>query len=117
MTITLTTPKAVTLKEATVNHFEIPMFRFENPASGPVVTVSCNASLRTTEGDVTTESGLVNLPDLVYSGARLWTIMGDAMTRAQAFAGASVPGPLALYQGVRDALYAALQADGVIPAA
>lgn len=51
------------------------------------------------------------LPTVRYEGAKLKDLMADAFTRAKAHESAGAPPAQAFHDGVRDAIYARLEAD------
>jgi hypothetical protein len=55
-----------------------------------------------------------SIPVLSFDFAGMVVVMGDAKRRADAFAAAGMDDGLALFGGIRDAVYAAIDASGLI---
>lgn len=55
-----------------------------------------------------------NIPVLSFDFAGMVIVMGDAKRRADAFASGGMDDGLALFNGIKDAVYAAIDASGLI---
>jgi hypothetical protein len=105
------TPVAVA-SAPTANYFELAHFDTSNRPDGIAVDIWWNAYQKA--GD---DKTLVkNMGPATYTGARLMAVAADARTRANNYVTAGQPAGVAYILGQRDAIYAALQADGYIPA-
>jgi hypothetical protein len=104
-------------------------------AEGPLVLVHCRGLLRETSTverevtpatnetpavtetvDVVADSNVTLFPPMAYEGARLAAIMAEAGAKTAALIDQGATADVAIYVGIRDALYTALRADGIIPA-
>ena len=100
----------------TFDSWDIESFTLTSNLVDVMHTGTTRPSLRIVAQAVNSKTGAVQLlPPVVYSGDRLTAAMKDSVARVTVNLQAGQTADAALYAGLRDALYAALQADGVIP--
>jgi hypothetical protein len=85
-------------------------------AEGPLVLVHCRGLLREAVDGQPVDSNVTLFPPMAYEGARLVAIMAEAGAKTAALIDHGATADVAIYVGIRDALYTALRADGIIPA-
>lgn len=108
-------PVPVVTKIGEANWWGVTSIEIQTPIAGELA-VSVTVQARKVDADGQTELWAADPARVHVTGAPLGALMGAAWARAQAAAQAGASGDAALYVGIRDAVYAALQTDGLVPA-